>query len=142
MTRVPPENIAEDIAAPSPRRAETRRMPERGRVAQQVRSARAVAAAEPAFGLRDALDLLRRAEAALRRSDGLEARMWLGDLDRRAPPGLLLEERLVSKTLAHCALGDVTQAQQTLSQLVAQNSESMYRARLEGSCVADRLQQP
>jgi hypothetical protein len=139
--RVPPESVA---VAPSPRRADVRRTPERARVAaaRQARGVRTLTAAEPAFGLRDAIELLRRAEAALRRADGLEASMWLGDLDRRAPPGLLLEERLVSKTLAHCALGDVAQAQQTLSQLVAQNAESMYRARLEGSCVADRLRQP
>lgn len=129
-------------AASGPRAAEPRRTPERARPSPAPARPRAVDAAEPPFGLRDALELLRHAEAALRRSDGLEARMWLGDLDRRAPPGLLLEERLVSETLAHCALGDVSQARETLRRLLGQNSESIYRARLEGSCVADGLRRP
>jgi hypothetical protein len=94
-----------------------------------------------AFDLRDALELLRRAEGALRRSDGLEARMWLTDLDRRAPPGLLREERLVTQTLADCLLGNVREAQQTLHELELANAESMYRARLEGSCVSDRVRE-
>jgi hypothetical protein len=94
-----------------------------------------------AFDLRDALELLRRAEGALRRSDGLEARMWLTDLDRRAPPGLLREERLVTQTLADCLLGNVREAQQTLHELELANAESMYRARLEGSCVSDRFRE-
>jgi len=89
-----------------------------------------------AFDLREALELLRRAEAALRRADGLQARMWLDDLDRRAPAQLLLEERLVTRTLAECTLGDVAAARQTLRQLEQANPESIYRARLEGSCVA------
>jgi hypothetical protein len=64
--------------------------------------------------------------------------MWLGDLDRRAPPQLLLEERLVTKTLADCALGELAEARQTLRDLERANPESIYRARLEGSCVVDR----
>jgi hypothetical protein len=75
----------------------------------------------------------------VRRSDGLEARMWLSDLDRRAPPQLLLEERLVTRALADCAVGDVEAARATLRELEASNPESIYRARLEGSCVADQM---
>jgi hypothetical protein len=91
------------------------------------------------FELSEALELLRRAESAVRRADGLEARMWLSDLDRRAPPQLLLEERLVTRTLADCLVGDVDAARATLRELEASNPESIYRARLEGSCVADRM---
>ena len=91
------------------------------------------------FDLSEALELLRRAEAAVRRSDGLEARIWLTDLDRRAPRNVLVEERLVTSTLADCLLGDVEAARATLRELEASNSESIYRARLEGSCVAELM---
>jgi hypothetical protein len=91
--------------------------------------------------LSDALDLLRHAEGAVRRADGLEARMWLGDLDRRAPRDMLLEERLVTQTLADCVLGDLAAAEEALGQLEKTNPESIYRARLEGSCVAERLRE-
>lgn len=94
------------------------------------------------FPLSEALELLRRAEAAVRRSDGLEAKMWLSDLDRRAAPQLLVEERLVTLTLAQCVLGEVEGARETLHELESANAESIYRARLEGSCVADRMQKP
>jgi hypothetical protein len=87
--------------------------------------------------LREALELLGRAEAALRSNDGLAARMWLSDLDRRAARELLLEERLVAATLASCLLADVAGARQTLHELEQVNPESMYRSRLEGSCVGD-----
>lgn len=88
-------------------------------------------------GLHEALELLGRAEAAVRRSDGLEARLWLSDLDRRVAHEVLLEERLVTATLASCALGDAPEAQRTLRELTQANPASMYRARLEGSCVKD-----
>jgi hypothetical protein len=87
-----------------------------------------------AFELSEALELLRRAEAAVRHSDGLEARMWLGDLERRAPREMLREERLATGVLAACALGDVAAARAALLELEQSNPESLYRARLEGSC--------
>jgi hypothetical protein len=93
------------------------------------------------FDLREALELLRRAENAVRRSEGLEARMWLTDLDRRAPPPLLREERLVTLTLAHCLLGNTGEARATLAELELANPESIYRARLEGSCVSARVRE-
>lgn len=67
--------------------------------------------------------------------------MWLTDLDRRAPPQLLREERLVTLTLAHCLLGNGREARATLAELELANPESIYRARLEGSCVSDRVRE-
>jgi hypothetical protein len=87
--------------------------------------------------LGEALDLLRNAEAAVRNSDGLQARMLLGDLDRRAPAEMLLEERLVTLVLAACALADEPAAREASSRLWQLNPESLYRARLESSCVAE-----
>jgi hypothetical protein len=64
----------------------------------------------------------------------LEAQRLLADLDRKAPALLLLEERLVTRTPAARALGDSAAAHATLSQLEQLNADSIYRARLEGSC--------
>jgi hypothetical protein len=146
----PPLAASEPAALPAPLPAELRkRVPER----RAVRAApRAVAAASaprsetPTLGealtpsealtLAEALELLRNAEAAVRNSDGLQARMLLGDLDRRAPAGMLLEERLVTLVLAACALGDEPAAREASSRLQQVNPESLYRARLESSCVA------
>lgn len=88
------------------------------------------------LGLAEALELLRNAEAALRRSDGLQAQLWLSDLDRRAPRGLLAEERLVTAMLAACALGESGEALEALERLERLNPESIYRSRVESSCVA------
>jgi hypothetical protein len=85
--------------------------------------------------LSEALELLRHAEAALRRSDGLAAMMWLSELERRAP-AVLLEERLVTKALAACELDDAPLAAATARALERANPASIYRSRLEGSCVA------
>jgi hypothetical protein len=154
----PVPHAEEASAAPPPHRsvAVARRAPRASRgvsspehevsaLAPAVSTAASAAAAPTVdravpFPLSEALELLRRAEAAVRRSDGLEAKMWLSDLDRRAAPQLLVEERLVTLTLAECVLGDVEAARETLHALESANAESIYRARLEGSCVAERMQ--
>jgi hypothetical protein len=89
---------------------------------------------ERGLELSEALELLRRAESAVRHSDGLQARMWLDDLDRRAPRDLLREERLAASVLASCVLGEVAAAREALAELEQVNQQSMYRSRLEGSC--------
>jgi hypothetical protein len=86
------------------------------------------------FLLHEAIELLQRAEAALRRSDGLEAHRLLSELDRRATPDLLLEERLVTRALTSCQLGDDAQARRALELLEQSNAHSIYRTRLEGTC--------
>ncbi len=86
--------------------------------------------------LGEALELLRRAESAVRHSDGLQARMWLSDLDRRAPRDLLREERLASAVLASCVLGEVAAAREALAALEQTNPQSMYRSRLDSSCAS------
>ena len=141
VTPVAPAALAGSDAAPATLRPGAHAPAvHRPRAARPAASA-SVSASERAdvFELSEALELLRRAEAAVRRSDGLEARMWLSDLDRRAPPQLLLEERLVTRVLADCLVGDVDAARATLRELETSNRESIYRARLEGSCVADRM---
>jgi hypothetical protein len=92
------------------------------------------AGASDRFLLRQAIELLERAEAALRRSDGLEARRLLSEIDQRTTPDLLLEERLVTRALAACQLGDDAEARRALELLEQSNASSIYRTRLEGSC--------
>jgi uncharacterized protein HemY len=96
----------------------------------------------PELELREAIELLRRAEAALRRGDAFGAKLFLSDLDRRAPAALLREERLVARALVACALGDAPRAQAALRELEQQNAQSIYRARLEGSCAAPSVEPP
>jgi hypothetical protein len=130
---VPAENVEGERVEALPRRGRERPAPR----ALLQRSVSAPVKQTPhGLELSEALELLRNAEAAVRRSEGLEARMWLGDLDRRAPREMLREERLATLVLASCALGDGAAARAALLELEQQNPESMYRARLEGSCAA------
>jgi hypothetical protein len=91
--------------------------------------------------LREAIELLQRAEAALRQGDAFAASLLLSDLDRSASADLLREERLVTRALVSCALGDASAAGSALRELEQLNPESIYRARLEGSC-AEKKRQP
>jgi hypothetical protein len=119
-----------------PQRSRARTAP-RAMLQRAAASARAApAAADPGLQLGEALELLRRAESAVQNSDGLEARMWLGDLDRRAPREMLREERLATSVLADCVLGDVTAARAALTELEQANAASLYRARLATRCAA------
>lgn len=117
-------------AAPASSRAEPRVLATRS-----VASSATPQTTSAALDLREALDLLRRAEAAVRRSEGLDAMLWLTELERRAAPELLIEERLVTKVLAECLLAEVDAATRTAQELERVNATSMYRSRLEGSCV-------
>lgn len=126
-----PEPPAPKIESVSPHRALVRPAPR-----ATAHPTNSPLAEEPHRGLElsEALELLRRAEAAARHSDGLQARMWLDDLDRRAPRDLLREERLATSVLASCVLGEVAAARAALAELEQTNPQSMYRSRLEGSC--------
>lgn len=91
--------------------------------------------------LREAIELLQRAEAVLRQGDAFAASLLLSDLDRNAPADLLREERLVTRALVSCGLGDASTAGSALLELEQLNPESIYRARLEGSC-AEKKRRP
>ncbi|MEO8181344.1 MAG: hypothetical protein ABI895_21110 [Deltaproteobacteria bacterium] len=55
-------------------------------------------------------------------------------LERRNPGPLLEQERLVTRVLALCALGAVSQAQDLRRQLERLEPESIYRGQLAASC--------
>jgi outer membrane protein assembly factor BamD (BamD/ComL family) len=86
------------------------------------------------------LEMLQRAQTKLHDGEAGEALRLLGELDRQSPGSPLLEERLVTRALAACELGDVAQARQASRELERLDGESIYRGRLEASCVATTLQ--
>jgi hypothetical protein len=84
--------------------------------------------------LREAIRLLSRAEAELREGDAFAASLLLSDLDRTTPAALLREERLATSVLVACALDQAERARAALRELEQHNPQSIYRARLEGTC--------
>jgi hypothetical protein len=83
------------------------------------------------------LALLQRAESALHASDPELALGFLSDLDRRAPPTSLRQERLTALVLARCALGQVDAARSARRELFDESPSSIYLQRLAESCAGD-----
>jgi hypothetical protein len=96
----------------------------------------ALPASHPGSSLRAALELLERAEASLRNGNPDFARALLDELDEKSPVTPLTEERLITRALVSCALGDVGAAREARRELERLNSDSIYRRRLGGSCAA------
>jgi hypothetical protein len=87
------------------------------------------------LSLGEAIALLQRAQTALRQGEPGEALALLGTLEGRAPAQLVQQELLVTRTLALCDLEDVEGARSALSELKLEETDSIYRSRLEASCV-------
>jgi hypothetical protein len=118
--------------APSaPRTASSGELPRR-----TVSRARARSSPRAAMTLRDALDLLLRAQSELHRGAAAEALGVLAELERRQPGALLREERLVTRVLALCELGEVARAQGSRQELESHHPASIYRGRLDASCAS------
>lgn len=97
------------------------------------RSARASAAQRPEpTGLAAELALLQRAQAALRRGDGLGALQELEAFPGSG--GQLLAERRVARVLALCSLGRVAEAQSLAVEVLRSEPGSVQRVALERSC--------
>jgi hypothetical protein len=86
------------------------------------------------LSFREALELLRRAQAAQRLGRAGEAFEHLDQLDQRAEKELLREERLLTRALASCDVGDVEEARRLAAELEQENATSIYSARLRQSC--------
>jgi hypothetical protein len=95
------------------------------------------ATASDASALQQALQYLRRAQAALREREPMRALAIIDDLDRRVPAAVLMEERQMTRVLAHCQGGQVDDARQIARALVAQHPDSVYLTRLQDACVPD-----
>jgi hypothetical protein len=93
-------------------------------------------APSPALGpdLHEALRLLREAQQALRATNATRALSLLTEMAGRAPD-LLVEEREVTRALAHCAAHDVESARDTAAALRAAGLARVYAHRLSESCV-------
>jgi hypothetical protein len=128
-SRVIPEE--REVARPAEPRTRPRVTPPRA--AKVRRSDVALDASDP-LDLREALALLRQAQAAAAESRPGAALELLSELDRRAPKEMLAEERLVTRILAQCDLGDKRTAQRLSSELFAHNPSSIYSARVRQSC--------
>jgi hypothetical protein len=111
---------------PTPKRRSTR-----PRNAPAARRARAPALAPD---LHEALRLLRAAQQALRAADATRALSLLEEMARRTPDALV-DEREVTRALAHCAANDVDSARRTAAALRESGASRVYAHRLSESCV-------
>jgi len=84
--------------------------------------------------LHEALKLLRAAQQALRASNATRALSLLDEMARRTPD-VLVEEREVTRTLAHCAANDVDSARRAAAALREVGVARVYAHRLSQSCV-------
>jgi hypothetical protein len=89
--------------------------------------------------LAEALQLLHRAERAIYSDNAAWAVSLLDQLDERAPPTLLHEERVATRVLAWCADGQVERAETLARQAREQAPASIYGALLERACDSVRL---
>lgn len=87
--------------------------------------------------LEQELKVLRASRAALDRGDAAQAVALLDQHDLRFPRGPLRQERLATRVLALCALGNQRDARATASELLQLAPHAPYMTRLRRSCVSD-----
>jgi hypothetical protein len=96
-------------------------------------------AIEPApFGFSEVVERVERAQHAERDLHPELAIELLDEVDARGDATMLREERLVTRVLADCDLGNVGAAQHALSELQSSAEAAVYASRVAGSCVAPR----
>lgn len=91
----------------------------------------------PEGGLADELRLLKAAHRSLR-SDPSRSLELLEEHARRFPRGALLEERMAARVAALCALRRAEDARRQARELLAENPQSPYAARLREPCAEER----
>jgi hypothetical protein len=95
---------------------------------------RATAPSLQPLDLHEALQLLSRAQSALRKGLPDRALELLDQLEQRQPGELLMEERRVTRILTLCELGEVDQARAVRQTLGPGPVSSIYAGRLDASC--------
>ena len=85
------------------------------------------------------LERLERAQRAERDLSPELALQLLDELDARADRATLRDERLVTRVLAACDVGDVTMAERAAHELAGADQASVYTGRIEGSCAASAV---
>ena len=106
--------------------------------AQEPESLGSSNVALPMATFSEALELLRKAQAAQRAGRAGDVFEHLAELDRRASKEMLREERLLTAVLAACDLGDSARAQRLAAELQQLNASSIYNTRLRNSCVGEQ----
>lgn len=101
-----------------------------------VRTARTVRHAPSRLGFDEVLARLMRAERAQRSARPELALALLDEIDARGDALTLREERLMTRVLAACALGDTAAAEQAAEALKGARGSSIYESRLAETCVA------
>lgn len=93
-------------------------------------------APKPGVEIRQEVELLSKAQAALSRGRPQEALEALSEHTRRFPRGALSEERAATRARTLCALGRRAEAEAELQRLEKRNPTSAYLARARESCGA------
>ncbi|HTV25696.1 MAG TPA: hypothetical protein VMG12_43670 [Polyangiaceae bacterium] len=91
--------------------------------------------AAPSRDWRGALELLERAERAVRADNVALALALLGEFDERYPESALVEERAAVETMAYCQAGSTDGAARAARFLNTYPS-SLYRTRVDAACSA------
>jgi hypothetical protein len=132
--RAPTNDSPSSASRPEPCRALTPQPPPKRRRARPKDTSVARGTRALAPDLHEALRLLRAAQQALRAADATRALSSLDEMARRTPD-VLVEEREVTRTLAHCAAHDVDSARRTAATLREAGTARVYAHRLSESCV-------
>jgi hypothetical protein len=159
-----PSTPAADVQVPSARAASSEQRPpvEPSRLAPEATSA---PLPEPAGGvakptpnkptararatssnrepdLFQALELLRRAQRALRKQEAALSLALLDELDAKFATEVLGEERRATRVLALCLSGEEVAAAKIARALLAENPATIYAARVRESCAGSAEQSP
>ncbi len=82
------------------------------------------------------LEILRRAQEALRADDGERSLALLDELHARYPDGLLREEQAAGRVLALCAAGRPSEARSEAQRFLATWPRSLHAERVRGVCAS------
>jgi hypothetical protein len=110
--------------------------PKPTRAARSDAATRTVSEPASSLGFRQVLDLLRRAERARQGGAPEVALGLLTEIDARAVPEILRDERALTRVLALCDQGELELARRAARELRAAPG-SIYTSRLEQSCVTE-----
>ncbi|HEY5958288.1 MAG TPA: hypothetical protein VIV60_17105 [Polyangiaceae bacterium] len=92
------------------------------------------ASAQAEDPLIEEMQLLRRAERAIRANNGLVALSLLQTLERRFPKGQLLEEREAASVMAHCETDPPDSARPAANRYLQRHPSSVYVDRVRALC--------
>jgi hypothetical protein len=127
----PPSGRA--LAAPAPTVASTRQRAPVAEVAGVRSESRPPPRVAPPRDWRGELELLERAERAVRADQVALALTLLGDFDVRYPASRLVEERAAVETMAHCQAA-ATDGGLRAARFLKLYPSSLYRTRVEALC--------